>query len=219
MSTSYVQHPGGSSKDFFRDTANQLPNGTNDNTKDIYRSGSVGINATPVSSFDLLGTLGLAISTFTTSYTAGAFDFTLVKTSASVAVLTLPAANSAPRRVYRVINRGSVALTTTAFLDRFGVFRTSLSPFETVELHSDGNNWIAISQTSSQPFFIQQTFVANTATVITHGLNRTNTSNIQVSVVDSVTGDQVSVRLTAYTATTVSITSPVALTNANVTIQ
>lgn len=112
----------------------------------ILSSGLVGINiAAPVSTLDILGSLGTKIRTITTSATAAVTDYTLLcDATGGVVVVTLPTASGATGRIYTVKKIDASANNVTlATVD--GGTKTISVRYSGYTVQSDGSLWYIIA--------------------------------------------------------------------------
>jgi hypothetical protein len=107
-------------------------------------TGFIGIaTTTPTSTLDVNGSFGTNISKQTGAATLDNTSAVWYFTSNNGAV-TLPAASSALNRRYVIVNRYGSARNITLFISIAGNQTTSLGPNSSVELISDGTNWLQI---------------------------------------------------------------------------
>jgi hypothetical protein len=107
-------------------------------------TGFIGIaTTTPTSTLDVNGSFGTNISKQTGAATLDNTSAVWYFTSNNGAV-TLPAASSALNRRYVIVNRYGSARNITLFISIAGNQTTSLGSNSSVELISDGTNWLQI---------------------------------------------------------------------------
>jgi hypothetical protein len=113
----------------------------------IYGTGGyVGIGATaPKSLLEVNGSVGFKIS-----IQSGSTSITLDNTASvwyfsGSASINLPAANTSTNRLYRIVNRSNTARIISTFTNLSGTSTTSLSANSTLEIISDGSNWLQIN--------------------------------------------------------------------------
>jgi hypothetical protein len=116
------------------------------NAGNIYMNtagGNVGVNTlSPASTFQVNGSIGGNIRSTSTNTTLDASDYTVIITS-SVTV-TLPAAGTATRRIYRLVNVAAGSVTISAIL-RDGASTTTLPNNAKYTIQSDGVSWYVIA--------------------------------------------------------------------------
>lgn len=108
--------------------------------------GNVGIGVTtPKSLLEVNGAVGFKISTqsgntaITIDNTATVWYFT------GTASINLPAANTSTNRLYRIVNRSNTTRTISSFMNLNGTTTTSMNANSTLEIISDGSNWLQIN--------------------------------------------------------------------------
>lgn len=104
---------------------------------------SVGGATTPVSTLDVTGSVGSAIRLISATRILDATDHTIIVTN-SAAVVTLPAAASATRREYLVVNQTASSVTISSYLDFSGTSAITISANSSITIQSDGSNWYRI---------------------------------------------------------------------------
>ena len=110
-----------------------------------YFNGNVGVGTSnPKSILDVNGALGTKISTQT-----GSADVTLDNTATvwyftGTANVLLPAANTCTNRRYMIANRSASVRTISAFISLSGVSSTSIAGNVSIEIISDGTNWLRL---------------------------------------------------------------------------
>jgi hypothetical protein len=130
--------------DFFRSGpgATTLPDGSNDLIEDIRRDGNVGLRVDPISTLDVLGSYGVAITTSSAaSLVLLATDSTVVLTLAGLQNIVLPSATTVLRRIITLSNPTAIAKITSAYLNLTGTSTTTIPANSTITLQSDGANW------------------------------------------------------------------------------
>lgn len=108
-------------------------------------SGNLAIGTTTAKSMlDVNGSFGTKITT--SSATSLTLDATAAVwyCTASSGTITLPAASGATNRRYVIVNRNGSARTTSAFNNLSGSSTTSIAANSSVEIISDGTNWLQI---------------------------------------------------------------------------
>ncbi len=115
----------------------------------IDATGKVGIGTTtPNSTLSLAGSLTLPFVTPSGSYTILATDHVIINTGSTTGTWTLPAANTCPGRVYRLINQSTGTMTISpAIYTANATTSTTISNTagaNTMEVISDGTNWRVI---------------------------------------------------------------------------
>jgi hypothetical protein len=143
------------SPDFWLDTGGLKPDGTTDNTDNVYRVGNVGIGSAtaPTSKFQVTGSVGMSITAVTSAASPLTLDdthYTIIANCTTAGVtLNLPTASTCTGRVYYI----SKSDETTNLLS----FGTPLKLTETTNvssynytkrliIQSDGANWRVISE-------------------------------------------------------------------------
>jgi hypothetical protein len=140
------------SPDFWLDTGGLKPDGTTDNTDNVYHVGNVGIGATtaPTSKFQVTGSVGMSITTTTAALTLDATHYTVIANCTAGAVaLTLPAAGTCAGRIYYITKSDEttnlMSFTTPLKLTE----STNVSSYnytKRLTVQSDGTNWRVISE-------------------------------------------------------------------------
>ncbi|MVN21823.1 beta strand repeat-containing protein [Mucilaginibacter arboris] len=122
----------------------------------INSTGYVGItNTNPLSTLDVIGSGGYAITTVTTtSVTLGASHYTVIITPSAAGTVTLPAASSTTtRRIYIIVNQNNTAKTllgTYNYVDFSGTpvpsatTPISIPANSSITIQSSGTNWYRI---------------------------------------------------------------------------
>lgn len=125
-------------------------NGVNDlirsNAMVVQQNGNVGIGAsTPKSKFVLNGALGLKLNkdatiggSVTLDNTSSVWYFT------GTATITLPSASLCDNRVYTLVNRSGSARSISPYTTLTGIVNTSISANSSIEIISDGTNWLQL---------------------------------------------------------------------------
>lgn len=81
----------------------------------------------------------------------------------------------------------------------------------------DGTNWVPLGDiAANRNYYAQHNFVALTGLVVTHNFNLATPRQARVSVRDSVSGEDIMISVTAYSANDVTLLSNVAIANADV---
>jgi len=113
-----------------------------------FTNGRVGIGTTtPNSSLGLAGSFSTPIRTTTVNTTLGENDFTLIMTVNKDLIITLPAANTCPGRIYIFKNNGDGDnFTNVNYLKENGDIEDKLDKDKIIWLQSDGSNWHLISK-------------------------------------------------------------------------
>jgi hypothetical protein len=132
----------------FDGASNHFYSGAGASTIHIPSSGFVGVGVTaPVSTFEVAGGFGAAITTKTANYTATASDHTiLVDATAGAITITLPAASGATRRIYVIKKIDSSANAVTVdpnaseTLDG-ATTRDLSSQYDSYTMQSDAVEW------------------------------------------------------------------------------
>ena len=113
----------------------------------IDSSGKVGIGtASPNSTLEVNGAMATTISkqagttAVTLDNTASVWYFT----GAATATVTLPTASTCTNRRYVIVNRLGSARTISSYNNLSGIGTTSLAANSSVEIISDGTNWLQI---------------------------------------------------------------------------
>ncbi len=122
---------------------------TNNTIRATFTStGRLGIGTTaptPTSDFTLSGSMGLAYSAKTATYSIGSSDY-LIDCTANTFTVTLPTAVSITGRIYVIKNSGSgvitVATTSSQTID--GNTTATLNQYDSITIMSNGSNWIII---------------------------------------------------------------------------
>lgn len=112
----------------------------------VQYDGNVGIGANaPKSKFVLNGSMGMKLNkessnggTVTLDNTSSIWYFT------GTATITLPAANTCNNRVYTIVNRTGSPKSISSYTNLSGVVNASLGANSSIELISDGTNWLQI---------------------------------------------------------------------------
>lgn len=116
------------------------------NAGNIYMNsagGNVGVNTlSPASTFQVNGSVGGNIRSTSTNTTLDASDYTVIITSAIS--VTLPAASTATRRIYRLVNVAAGSVTISTIL-RDGASTTTLPNNAKYTIQSDGVSWHVIT--------------------------------------------------------------------------
>lgn len=109
--------------------------------------GNLGINTTtPNSTLEVNGSFALKVVTsnspnVTLDNTATVYNLTSPANSASI---TLPAASSCTNRIYIIVNRGSKSKSISSYTDLSGAAVTTMSAGTSIEIISDGSNWLQL---------------------------------------------------------------------------
>jgi hypothetical protein len=103
----------------------------------------IGISS-PLSTWDVNGSFGPAISTSTGSLTLDATYHTVVITSGTGSY-TFPSASGATRRIYVVVNQTGSARTVSSYKDKSGASQTTVGANAVLWVQSDGSNWYQIN--------------------------------------------------------------------------
>ena len=98
----------------------------------------------PKSTLEVNGALATKIST-----QAGSADVTLDNTATvwyftGTANVLLPAANTCANRRYMIVNRSASARTISSFLNLSGIASTNIAANVSIEIISDGTNWLRL---------------------------------------------------------------------------
>jgi hypothetical protein len=122
--------------------------GTNGTKMILNSTGSLGIGTTtPKSVLDVSGAVGFKISTQSST---GSSPITL-DNSATVwyftgtSPITLPTASSCANRIYKIVNRNGSNRTISSFTNLSGTATTSILANSSIEIISDGTNWLQIN--------------------------------------------------------------------------
>ena len=167
--------------DFWRSGAGgtTLPDGATDFTDTIRRDGAVGLFGDPFSTHDVLGSIGAAQSSSSAAAVAvGSFDYVVTLALAGAQTVTLPAASSAPRRVYVLRNPTATPKTVSSYLDLRGAAVTTIPPFSALAVQSNSAAWVAL-WVSSLPEFVT---VVTASTTITAATQRVIVNNAAVAI-------------------------------------
>jgi len=106
---------------------------------------NVGIgNSAPVSRFEVNGAVAFKISTQSGSTTVTLDNTATVWYFTGSASITLPAASGCTNRVYTIVNRSVSARTISSFNNLSGAGTTSIGSNSSIEIISDGTNWLQI---------------------------------------------------------------------------
>lgn len=109
-----------------------------------WKDGRTGIGSTaPVSTLDVSGSVGSAITTITGNTTLGESHSTVIVTSGTPTI-TLPAASGVSRRKYRIVNQTSSAVTVSTYKDFAGADATTIAANSAIEFQSNGTSWYRI---------------------------------------------------------------------------
>jgi hypothetical protein len=118
--------------------------GTSSERVTILGAGSVGVNNTaPVSTLDVAGSTGSAITTTSSNITLDATHGTVIIT-ANTPTITLPAASGCTRRIYIIVNQTSGGRTISSYKNMAGGNSTTTASQGSITLQSDGTNWYQI---------------------------------------------------------------------------
>lgn len=113
----------------------------------INSSGYVGVNVDPISHVDVGGSLGMKVTTVTTTTTLTVAHNVVICNSTSALSINLPAASTCTNRVYRIknINTGAVTIdpSSTETIDGALTYIISIQYFS-VDIVSDGSNWFVV---------------------------------------------------------------------------
>lgn len=112
----------------------------------ILSNGNIGIATNnPVSKFDVNGSNGEAIVTSNANFVLNENHSTLVLLTNGGLFITIPAANTCPRRIYRVVNTAATNSSFSINYVGFGGGTSNLIPFNApIMIQSDGTNWYRI---------------------------------------------------------------------------
>ena len=113
----------------------------------IYGTGGytgIGTNA-PKSLLEVNGAIGLKISTQSGSTAVTLDNTATVWYFTGTASIILPTASTCTNRLYRIVNRQGSSRTISSFINTSGTATTSISTNSTVEIISDGTNWLQIN--------------------------------------------------------------------------
>lgn len=116
---------------------------------------------------------------------------------------------------------GQLAVVKNAGTAQFSMHGIVIRPTTGSVFQWNGAAWIPLSDVSQPAALIFQqaavALAANTALVINHNLGLATPTRVQVQITDA-NGNAVDLKLSAFTANSVSLTSPVALTNLTVVV-
>lgn len=139
--------------------------------------------------------------------------FAIKQTAAGIAI-TVPSPTVATPA-------GQLIFVSNVGTAQFTIGGATVRPGNGTILQWSGAAWIPLADVANPTGLMYQeaavAFVANTPKVITHNLNASVPARTQVQIVDA-DGNEVDVRRTAVTANTVTLLSPVALTNLSVVV-
>jgi hypothetical protein len=123
---------------------NGASSGSRSNAIEVWKNGWVGINnVTPNSNLTVKGSVAYSVLTTTGSLTLTDTHYCVIYTGGSGNTFTLSAAVAG--RVYRIINHGTAALTTTSYYTGNATTSTTLAVDGTLEVIYDGTNWRKIN--------------------------------------------------------------------------
>lgn len=105
--------------------------------------GGIG-NASPLSTWDINGSLGVGILTSTGNLTVDATHHTIIITSGTGSY-TLPSASGATRRIYVFINQTGTSRTISTYKDKAGSSQITIAANAALWLQTDGSNWYQIN--------------------------------------------------------------------------
>jgi hypothetical protein len=107
--------------------------------------GNVGIGTQlPLSTLEIVGGFGTKVSTQTGSTAVTLNNTASVWYFTGTASVTLPTASSCTSRRYTIINRNAAAKTITSFTNLSGIATTSIAANSSIEIISNGTNWLQI---------------------------------------------------------------------------
>jgi hypothetical protein len=110
----------------------------------ITGTGLIGIgNTSPISTLDVVGSMGNSIVTTNASLTLNASHYTVIITGGSPTI-TLPAAASNTRRVYVIVNRTNSAKTISTYQGIASNNVTTIAANTSITVQSNGTNWYQI---------------------------------------------------------------------------
>jgi hypothetical protein len=124
----------------------QFRTGGNTNRITLANDGLMGIRTTaPASYADINGSVGTAILTTTLSQTLDEFDHTIIILNTAGAItITLPAATTAIRREYIIVNQDNAAKTISSYQDFTGTAVTTIPANTSITVQSSGAAWYRI---------------------------------------------------------------------------
>lgn len=111
----------------------------------ILSNGNVGVNtAAPVSTMDVNGSTSTAILVTATNVTLDATHSTVIIAPTVSATVTLPAASSATRRIYTIVNQNLGGRTIGTYKNFTNGNSTTVGGYSSITVQSDGTNWYQI---------------------------------------------------------------------------
>jgi hypothetical protein len=111
----------------------------------VQQDGNIGVNAnSPKSKFVVNGALGLKLNKETGSGAITLDNSSSIWYFTGTATIVLPVANTCSNRIYTLVNRTSTAKSISSYTSISGVVITSLSPNSSIDVISDGTDWLQI---------------------------------------------------------------------------